>query len=197
MIKREIKEEFQSAYHNAGHAVIAWVLNVPVEKVSIISTGGHLGETVVNWNDKADPSITTFLDQEKMECEFRAMVSLAGYLSEKHFVQNTRIKEKKSAYDIHQANEVIRTILGVNEDEKCTRNYFNHLESITEKIFSFRNVEISIKAVAGALIEKRTLSGKEISSIIFDEIKKEKEKREQENNDGNVIKIKCVQHFNP
>jgi hypothetical protein len=75
------------AFHEAGHAVIALALGIPVGRVSIERNGSHLGVTELYHSDyrhrwKARGRIRP----EHYAIDARAMVLMAGAIAEQHFL---------------------------------------------------------------------------------------------------------------
>lgn len=73
---RTEEEKKRTAYHEAGHTVIAIVSGVKVEKVSILSRGDSLGVTVYDSKEHWEP-------RTEQDLFNRIMIAQGGYVAEK------------------------------------------------------------------------------------------------------------------
>jgi cell division protease FtsH len=187
-----------SAYHEAGHALVAALIgdkNLPVHKVSIIPRGQSLGSTM--FIPKKD-----ILNQQKKRVTNQICTLMGGRVSEEVVFDDIT---SGASQDIKMATEIARHMVcdwgmsgmgpvayGENQDhiflgKEITRdqNYSEktaqHIDSEIYKIIDAqhkRSTELiterreALETIAKALLEYETLEGKHVYEIIeFGEIR--------------------------
>jgi cell division protease FtsH len=195
------KEKKITAYHEAGHALVAHFLpnTDPVQKISIIARGKAGGYTLkVPTEDKHMHPKSEFLDE--------LSVLLAGYLAEKEVFNEVTTG---ATSDLHRATMISRSLVvdygmseklglrtfGEKEDmiflgkeiheqrdysekvaEKIDEEIINFINSAQEKTLEIlRNKRSYLDKVANRLIEKETLNKKEFEKIVGVKQKENKE----------------------
>lgn len=158
------KKQLAVAYHEAGHAVISYWLNIPFKYVTIVVNEDALGHM------KSWPMPTWFKPDIEMsprikdKLEKEIMVFLAGHVSEKKF---TKHHNHIGASGDNQI--AVDLALYFGGDEKTTTLLLKYLSSCVERQvdFKWKNIE----AVAFALIDRKKLSKAEVSEILIPDLK--------------------------
>lgn len=167
------------AYHEAGHAVMHYLLGEPISRASIIGTTSGVGGVVFG-----EDSDTQFLTKEYYEN--RVKICYAGRASEQ--IKFNSITQGASS-DITQATGILEEYvsrLGFDEEfglldmnvlaEKQIidkSNAFELMQKKSKELYT-ETVELLIKnydlveRLAQALLESETLSGKEIEEVLHD-----------------------------
>lgn len=164
------------AYHEAGHAVMNWLCGLEITRVSIIGTTSGVGGVVFGADSESQ-----FLT--KTEIENRIKVAYAGRASEE--IKFNSITTGASS-DITSATELISlyiTRYGFDEtyglldlsyltDRGITDlSLREKLSSMSSKLYQdtvdlLRQHYNKVELIANALLERETLSGNEIYSIL-------------------------------
>ena len=169
------------AYHEAGHAVMHYLLGEPMSRASIIGTTSGVGGVVFG-----EDSDTQFLTKEYYEN--RVKICYAGRASEQ--IKFNSVTQGASS-DITQATGILEEYvsrLGFDEEfglldmnvlaEKQIidkSNAFELMQKKSKELYT-ETVELLIKnydlveRLAQALLESETLSGKEIEEILHQEV---------------------------
>lgn len=167
------------AYHEAGHAVMHYLLGEPMSRASIIGTTSGVGGVVFG-----EDSDTQFLTKEYYEN--RVKICYAGRASEQ--IKFNSVTQGASS-DITQATGILEEYvsrLGFDEEfglldmnvlaEKQIidkSNAFELMQKKSKELYT-ETVELLIKnydlveRLAQALLESETLSGKEIEDILYE-----------------------------
>jgi cell division protease FtsH len=204
------KEKKITAYHEAGHALVAHFLpNAdPVQKISIIARGKAGGYTLkVPTEDKHMHPKSDFLDE--------LSVLLAGYLAEKEVFKEVTTG---ASSDLHRATMISRSLVtdygmsanlglrtfGEKEDmiflgreiheqrdysekiaEKIDEEIINFINSAQEKSLEIlRDKKVYLDKLANRLIEKETLNKKEFEEIVGAKQKENTDNKDKENNEA-------------
>ena len=173
----------RTAYHEAGHAVMAWLMEQKVEYASVIPGNGTLGHVNISLGE-----CETLLDY----CRDRVMVFLAGDASELMFIEPP--PEGFCEPDLWQALWHLETIdilirggcdqLGIDdgigllkktETPEFSGDKLHELQDVHRPEFEFFLDEamdilyeerVLVRVVADALMENDALSGEQISTTI-------------------------------
>lgn len=152
-----------TAYHEAGHAVIALYLGIGLGRhgVSIRpdeDTHGHVG---LRRGFRGNPE-TQNSDRVRLGLERRAMVSLAGHEAQRQF-RSSSVRRHHASQD--RANAADCLSFNVGSSEELTA-YLHLLQIRVRQIVKLPHIWAQITAVAAALIEKRQLTPTEVRQII-------------------------------
>lgn len=155
-------EKYVVAIHEAGHAVMSVLLKRALYYVTIITNDDSEGHCLndINYDIENGKTEAERMYRLKRECQ----ILLAGVLAEKEF--GLFIEEELSggyAGDLENLAELIRSY-SKGEDhmpEWFKAVYINAIEIIKDP-----KTKLQIKAVAGALIEQKYLSGVKVKRIM-------------------------------
>ena len=146
-----------TAYHEAGHAVMALAVGRPVEKVTIIAaalqTGGsRLGACKVQkGRSKAS----------KDGLEDEAMILLAGMVGESHFTR--RYSPDGAAQDLRMAQRLLSDRAG---SERQLERLLTRVLKKTEHVLGEAVHVDAIASIATELYEKETISGRAVRQLM-------------------------------
>lgn len=176
------KEKRIVAFHEAGHAVVAKLLNIDkVQKVSIIPRDKALGYVL------KFPTEDKFLYTKKELCD-KVTVLLAGRASEEIFMGEV---STGASNDIKESTNIIYEIIcsygmGKNTQNTCIdeRLFKYYLDNIKDEasemaknsyeiaLSLIRENEAIVRKVAEYLIKNETMNAEELDSIMDDKKKK-------------------------
>ena len=154
-----------TAYHEAGHAVVAWRLGLKINAISIVpSSDGSLGRI---YHSNPLRGIDLELN-ESMRARARAenaiMVFLAGPIAQRRFNPHG-FRRYHASTDWEAAAKLLLRIAG--ESPKAARAYWTLLEEWTTGMVSSSWVEI--ETLAEAVLERQSLNASQIRRVIFDD----------------------------
>ena len=153
-----------TAAHEAGHAVAAWSLGIPVWGVSIKPRVESAGRTLCSsllGRIQLDCDNTT---QTRWKAEREVKKLLAGCLAQRK--SNPRsYRHYHCKGDRDAAIKILSHITGSDAE---LRAYYRLLQIQTDQLLAKPGIWPCVKGVATALLEKGELSGKEVKSIIDD-----------------------------
>jgi len=167
------------AYHEAGHAVLAWHLNVPLKKLVIEKSGGVCLNSM-SVSPLVDPEFMSERDWRQVKA--RALILLGGEMAELvcsemadlagddatadlfRCAYTTSCESTLPGSDREELKELVQLILG-SPGYKAT-HWVRELECRAQEIVIEHWDRVC--ALADALIEKRVLSGVEAARTIRD-----------------------------
>jgi hypothetical protein len=158
--------ELVAAYHEAGHAVAAFLVHHPVTGVSIVRTAesaGHCGlAPLPGFHPDVESDQATILRIKQS-----IFVTLAGYVSENiRFREPTRIPE--AGFDVeHDTYRADRYCIELCADwgpEAIAYRQF--MWERTRRLMSMRLHRWTVRAVARRLFASKTLSRGEVEGIL-------------------------------
>jgi len=165
-MKKKIKKLERTAFHEAGHAVMEYsIQRKKAKRVTIIPNEekGYLGLTKSNYFPNINFNELDEFSSKRLRFEKKIVCYLAGYCSEKHFFPKSRPTWHSD--DFHNARYIINRI-SHDEGGPISVAYFRYLLALTKGMLHRELINIAIKAVAMALLEKKTLSGEEVHDVI-------------------------------
>jgi len=154
-----------AAYHEAGHAVVAWAFGLTIDKITIEQEGDAAGHVIHDYG--GDINEIVYGDDEmrrQVALERVAITSLAGEVAQRRF-RPTSVDEQHGGSDrlsVHHALDHL-----ADESDQALRDaWWRLLELRTERLIErhWHNVEWLVKV----LLEKITLTGAEIAEVIVD-----------------------------
>lgn len=169
---RKEDEIYRTAWHEAGHALMALLLGEEIQKVSIIpSTTGAGGVTVFDKKEKGLYTKDELMDQIR--------IMYGGMCAEAVYSNWSSISTGASA-DIKQATDILRSMIceygmgsygPVSLDKDVDESVMNEISKIAKetsgKVFeTLKKNEQSLAEIVYLLINRETISGEEISESI-------------------------------
>ncbi len=158
-----ISEEYSIAVHEAGHALMAIITGKKLNYVTIIPNGVSLGECNSNFkenilNNASNESLNFKMDMTSLDC-------LAGITAERVILGIEPEKCSKHG----QIDTLTMGALVSNAFHNDITEENNYIEFMTKSVFNIIQsplAQCQIKAIANALIEKKTLSGEQVKKIM-------------------------------
>ena len=165
-MNRETGEETHDAiervaYHEAGHAIAAIWHEIELDCVTIVPESGTLGYVEHRFSGLAG------LEEDREKLETQALIALAGPACEAHhFGRGRKVDWYADDYrhDVVQASDVLQS-LSAHDDEGAA--YFDW---IAERAMSLVAKPLFVQAadvLAEALIERRELTGEQVSKLVY------------------------------
>jgi hypothetical protein len=158
------KKFLASFFHEAGHAVAAWSLGVPVFQMNLAAFGSSNGESGYRSVTFSHPS-EGLLNQSTKDLRTWAIIMMAGLVAEAKILGKKEMDaddEKAWGRDLTIASDIIRRMPGGNIDfEKPFKGIYRATERIIKKNWS--RVEM---LVIGALKLGPVLSGSQVHELI-------------------------------
>ena len=140
-----------TAYHEAGHAVIAIVVGRPVNKVSIVPGGNRLGACKMSKGRKK-------ASQDVLEAEL--LILLAGLAAEGR--KSGRYNMQGAAQDLRSAEKLALSRAGnPRQAEKILRRSLDKVHHLFDQSVNWA----ATKSIAGALLESESISGREADHL--------------------------------
>ena len=150
-----------AAFHEAGHAVAAVVLDVPFDRVSILADAESLGRSIFSG---ATLPPDWFHSLSRDECDLverRIVVALCGPEAER--LSGERTGYQSTASDWGLVADLLKSLaLG----EEGIRNYHDWLKDRARSVIDGGFNGRAIAAVAAALMERHTLTAAEVGRVV-------------------------------
>ena len=159
---KRTKELESIAYHEAGHAVVAWRVGVKAKSLSIIPEPGSKGRYIHKpYFTDINPEYDTSPRAER-RLKNMALVCLAGEIAQRRF-NSGEWRHYHGERDFEQASDLLHYLAGSEDDWQAHVNAI-HLQA--QQMVKDRSVWLCIGDLAAALLEHRELSGTETVRII-------------------------------
>ena len=163
------------AHHEAGHAVIAFKLELKVRSVSIAATGGI---TKITWGRTCT--------------ENRILATLAGPHAQRRYAPRSHWRSRShtgfdSGYDFDNVTTLIYDTHGKG---KVAEAYWRYVEAHVEQLLE-QHWE-SIKLLAEALLRRETLTGEEMRELFWHEFQRVHHGRSTTPNTGDSAAITTI-----
>ena len=159
------KANLSTAYHEAGHAVAAWRLNIVLRRkgVTIVpdrergSDGSTFHRQVVSKNIEHDRSSRNVLKAERL-----AQLSLAGEIAQRRYSP----RSVRSYHSKSDREKAIDTLSYFVADSRELEAWLKLLHIRTENMFSNPDVWRAVERLAAELMQRGTICRKEATEII-------------------------------
>lgn len=190
-IRRRIRRRERTAYHEAGHAIMARLLDCPTEYVTIERDADSLGHFQIpeSWaalpvtvgpEDAIRAGYVSFDLDERHEAEYQAgrideevMILLAGTEAECVLcgrvgatrcgdIENGGMADFREALRLANGARFVFEPMDDLDNERCA--YFCWMRLRTRNIL--RRLWAAVDAVARALLERERLTGDEVAEIV-------------------------------
>lgn len=148
-----------TAYHEAGHAVVAFFNGFRIEYATIRRDGDTAGMVKVKPRGKLDIESASPVMRDKVERWI--VMTLAGDIAQRKFASRSSRTWQTTA-DRLTATDLALSVCGSGESATA---YIAWLQIVAREIIEARWV--FVERVATALLEKETISGNEIRAAIM------------------------------
>ncbi len=145
MSTNEQSQELCTAYHEAGHAVMALVFDRPVQKVSILPDQRRLGHCELRKG-------VSRASQDRLETDI--LILLAGVVAEA--IHSGAYNWTGAAMDLQSVRRLAVMRSGQGQADKLTRR----LLAKTEHLLHQTRHRNAIDQIAAELLEKKSISGR-------------------------------------
>jgi hypothetical protein len=170
--KQQLKH---TAYHEAGHAVVAYCLKSRIRHVSIISKAESLGHILKGKSEDLSSCEWETTPKIRRGLEKSAMIDLGGSVATYLLTnRNDRIGPRG---DFQHAFDYLSYL--TNDDDESSA-YANWLWHRTKAMLRWRWHWAAVEALANELLEHRYIGGKRARQIISETIHKMAEKEAEE-----------------
>jgi ATP-dependent Zn protease len=159
----------QTAYHEAGHAVVAWAVRRPFKRVTIVAAEDYLGMLL---QERFSQTMAETIEFGTLTARYRErveagmMTALGGGVAATKFCGGDEKRGwRGTEQDIGIAGDyAMKGTGGENE----VQPYMDWLLARTENLVNMNHIWVAVEAVAKALIEKQTLNQRQVRDIILD-----------------------------
>lgn len=152
-----------AAFHEAGHAVAAVILEIPFDRVSILADAESLGATIFSG---VTPPSDWFHELPRDECDLierRIVVALCGPEAER--LSGERSDYQALASDWNLVSDLLKPLpLGA----EGLSNYHNWLKERARAVIDGAFDRRAIEHVAVALAERHILTASQVAQVIGD-----------------------------
>ncbi len=155
--------ETVTAYHEAGHAVAAWLLHLGLRRkgISIIRDEDSDGRThLVHPMRNSKPEIDRS-DRNRIRAERYAVVVLAGREAQRRH-RGSNVRPYHHQNDYQNAAELIQYFVASHEELEA---HLRLLQVRAKNLFENDEIWRCTQAVAIAVLDKKQLSGSEVAEI--------------------------------
>lgn len=165
-IERKRRQLKATAYHEAGHAVVAFESRVPIKSISIIPDDKSLGRVALG--GEPPPTGGSVYDRRAERwIEFHVMFCLAGVAAEKRFTGRHNWGGAKS--DTGDVADWALHLHGGNA--RLAQKYIAYKLELAKAKVERPHIWVQIEALAEALLEHRTLNSRRARKICRDAVR--------------------------
>jgi len=150
------RERRATAYHEAGHAVVAWAEGIRLRSVSIIptdDTDGRVEHVNQLWGSTIDSNRS---DANRLKAERHVRVSLAGQLAQRKFDRRT-VRKWHAQRDHESAVNVLGHLVQSNRELEA---WLDLLSIQTEQLLKLHWQ--MVRGLAQELMKRNRMGGKEL-----------------------------------
>jgi hypothetical protein len=177
--RRPRRKKVKLAYHEAGHAVAAWICGIRVKRVTIVPDARSLGHVVhqfmpvcietdswdrEDWEafmyEDREPRGTPSLEEAKHNRETEIIILLAGGIAARRY--NPRGREDYTSGDREDMHAFVRSYVTVSAQKG--EAYVDRLKARAAEILEEH--WYLVKALAEELLGRRTLDGDETTKFL-------------------------------
>ena len=177
-VRGDAVSERNAAYHEAGHAVAHWFLDLRVGRVTIVpdekngTAGTCRGGNALRRHH--DPESAGFHDRHQWRMERDVLVLLAG--TEATRILTGRSDHVGASSDYHKAIDLLSYYTPENTEE--SRLHFKLLRQRVRRLLTLK--WSAVQELAEQLLQRKTLSGKQAVAAMAEGMSKEFERLRQE-----------------
>lgn len=135
-----------TAYHEAGHAVMALLMGRPVQKISIIPSQNRLGAVTFQKGQTKQP-------QDRLEADM--LILLAGMAAEGRM--SGKYNLQGAAQDLRQVEKLAMARSG---NERQAGKLIRKTLDKTQHLLSEKSTWAAVKSIAAELLERESISGR-------------------------------------
>jgi hypothetical protein len=159
--RRNPSRQERNAYHEAGHAVAHWAMDVPFAEVSIAAAGDTLGQM-----DATVPALQVKRGRQapleaRLEVEKAIVCLLAGTMAEKKLTG--RHYWTGGSHDRDNALDLAMSVTGSREEAEA---FLAWLLERTRNLMEDSSHWAAVETLANVLLEQEHLSGRQAHGII-------------------------------
>ncbi len=152
-----------TAYHEAGHALVAWRLDVKVRSATIIpdkqaGTDGHVRHEKLLLGKSSE---TIESDRQRIRIEKLIMVCLAGQIAQTMYNPRS-VRRYHASFDHRQALDLS---LMCTHSDSTSELHLTYLEARTKDLLENPGMPELLEVIATELLAKKTLTGSEIAML--------------------------------
>ena len=156
-----------AALHEAGHAVAAFFVRIPVVRLDItkcVTRNPFFGANADQVQDVVARLSSDKLDKLRLKAERLALVRLAGAAAQRRH-RPSSVRETHGIKDLAEAAALLKCFCS---DEEELRTYVYLLQLRAKSLFEEPEAWKLVKAVAKRLAEQQTLSAEETARTIYE-----------------------------
>jgi hypothetical protein len=158
-------DRIATAYHEAGHALVAWLLGIRLRRVTIVPSKKdnfdgccYHAKIVRGKHPEFDDSPGAFVRMQK-----HVMVCLAGIISQRRFNSRT-VRRWDASGDYRLIFPIVSNRLS---SDKETTAYLSWLEVKTDELLRQPHNWARVKLLARELLARNTLKRNEVDDLLF------------------------------
>ena len=154
------KRQRAIAYHEAGHAVAAYVHHVAIHRAAIIPSADFAGHVSHANPLRGRPIDAMTTPRDRRHMERLVIVALAGDAAQRRHAPRS-VRSWHADQDRRNAADLVSYFVGSEAQQAA---YLAYLWAVTDDLVDLHWP--AVEAVAAELLERRDLSGKRVRGII-------------------------------
>lgn len=165
MPRKPSKQLIATAYHEAGHAVAAHFLELPLRRATIVpneeeGTAGHVLYRPLPQRLREALAYGRPTPAQRVRAENQVISAFAGPIAERRYYGRRNLVGASSDYQ-----QIADFLFALSASDDEVTAYANWLEQRAISLIETR--WRAVEAVATALLERQTLSGSEVQGVIY------------------------------